>query len=96
VLNRYIGNQSAGLRTELRSVYIRWRIFDMPLKVGSGVFLDSGKIAQGYNELVSNDFKWAWGVSLFGSYFTDDFLGTMDIGFSHGETAFYMRLGHAF
>jgi len=94
--NRYVANDSLTLRTELRSVIIRETVFGLPLKLGTGIFVDSGKIASNFASIFDNSIHYAYGFSLFGSYFTDDFLGTADFGFSEGLVAFYFRLGHAF
>ncbi len=95
-LGRYSSNNALTARAEIRSVVIRMRIFDMPLKVGSGVFVDTGKIGASLGEIRNNPFHKSAGVSIIGSYFTDDFVGTTDIAFSEGGYAYYLTLGHAF
>jgi hypothetical protein len=95
-LGRYLGNHTVGLRTEARSIFVRTRVFDLPLKGGLGLFLDSGRIADRPADLIDARTHVGYGVSFIGSYFTDDFLGTLDVGFAEGGWAFYMRLGHAF
>jgi len=94
--NRYISNHALSLRAELRAVVIRWRVFGLPLKAGAGIFIDTGKIAEIFPALVSAQTQVAAGFSLLGSYFTDDFLGVADFGFSKDGMALYLRLGHAF
>lgn len=95
-LNRYLSNHSASLRTELRSMWLSTRLFGLPLKLGSGVYADLGRLSESLRLLGSSPTRAAWGVALFGSYFTDDFLGSADFGFSGGEQSLYLRLGHAF
>lgn len=94
--NRYLSDHSLSLRTEARSVLFREQLFSLPLKAGAGVFVDAGKIGDSLARLASTPMHWGWGLTFFGSYFTDDFLGAADIGFSEGSTAVYFRLGHAF
>lgn len=93
--NRYLSNQSASLRGELRSIWLRWRVFGLPLKLGTGIFTDAGWVAPTLGELLSSRTHVGYGVSWIASYFTDDFIGSMDIGFSEGQSALYMRLGLA-
>jgi hypothetical protein len=95
-LNRYLSNHSASLRNELRSIWLSGSPFGFPLKIGSGVFIDAGRIADKASLLSQSPTRIAWGFALFGSYFTDDFLGSADFGFSQGERSMYLRLGHAF
>ena len=94
-VGRFVSNVAVSLRSEVRSLPIRWNAFGYPLKGGAGVFLDTGQIADALPRLFQNPVRWAWGVTLFGSYFTDDFLGSADFGFSKEGSAVYLRLGHA-
>lgn len=94
-LGRFVSNVALSLRTELRTMPVRWNIFGYPLKGGAGVFLDTGLIADSVSRVGRTPLRWAWGVSLFGSYFTDDFIGSADFGFSPEGSALYLRLGHA-
>ncbi len=64
--------------------------------MGGGLFTDFGLSGLSPGELFSSPLRSAWGFTLFGSYFTDDFLGSMDVGFSQGASAVYLRIGHAF
>lgn len=95
-LSRYIDDDSFSLRSELRSILFRARLFDMPLKAGMGFFVDTGKIGNTFVDLITNHWHASWGVSFFGSYFTDDFLGAVDFGFYEGKYSVYVGLGHAF
>ncbi len=95
-LGRYVANHSMSARAELRSVWFRERLFGLPLKIGSGVFADFGWIGDSPGQAFASGVHKAWGANLFGSYFTDDFLGSADLGFSEGTTTLYLRLGHAF
>ncbi len=95
-INRYLSNHSASLRTELRSMWLSMKLLGMPLRLGSGLYTDLGRLSGRLPELSSSPTRAAWGVALFGSYFTDDFLGSADLGFSAGQTSLYLRLGHAF
>lgn len=94
--SRYLANGALTARTELRSLFFRGRIFDLPLKAGAGLFVDTGKTGLSLADLAESPLRYAWGFTLFGSYFTDDFLGSMDVGFSQGSSAVYVRFGHAF
>lgn len=95
-LNRYLSNHSASLRNELRSIWLKNSIFGFPLKLGSGVYVDTGKVSDTLDELPQTPLRLSWGFALFGSYFTDDFLGSADFGFSPEGSSVYLRLGHAF
>lgn len=95
-LNRYLSNHSFMMRGELRAVVLRSRLWERPLKGGLGVFSDVGWISDRLADLPQADLHPAFGISLFGSYFTDDFLGVFDIGFAEGNRIVYLRLGHAF
>lgn len=94
-LGRFLSNDSLSMRTELRSLWVRRQIFGLPLKGGTGVFLDMGRVADTTSGLLTSRTHVGWGISVFGSYFTDDFVGSADLGFCEGSTAFYLRLGHA-
>jgi hypothetical protein len=94
--DRYLANQSASFRTDLRSLWFREQIFGLPLKVGTGIFYDLGKVSDTFSGFGHEAFHHSYGFSIFGSYFTDDFLGSADFGFSEGTAAFYVRLGHPF
>lgn len=94
--NRYLSNHSASLRLEARSMWFGSRILGMPFKLGSGLYTDLGKISEHLTALAASPLRPAWGLALFGSYFTDDFLGSADFGFSPGATSVYLQLGHAF
>lgn len=94
--SRYSANHSASLRSDIRSVWLKTRVFDLPFKLGTGVFYDVGKIADTIPGLADERFHHSYGFSIFGSYFTDDFLGSSDFGFSEGNMIFYVRLGHPF
>ncbi|MEK6578566.1 MAG: BamA/TamA family outer membrane protein, partial [Bdellovibrionota bacterium] len=93
--NRFLSNHSATLRSELRALFIRWHLFGMPLKGGTGIFADTGKIGDTFPRMLTRPFQAAWGITFFGSYFTDDFLGSADIGFSKDGMGIYIGLGHA-
>ncbi|MGE0617064.1 MAG: hypothetical protein AB7P04_15645 [Bacteriovoracia bacterium] len=93
--NRYLSNFSGSLRTELRTLPIRWEIFGLPLKIGGGIFAETGKIGDSFGRIFTNTNHFAWGLTGFGSYFTDDFVGSADLGFYDGNTAFYIQLGHS-
>lgn len=95
-LNRFLSNQSVSLRGGLRSIFIRRRVFSYPLKMGAGVFVDSGKVGDRFSRLASGKTHISYGITLFSSYFTDDFLGHADIGFSEETTSLYLGLGHVF
>ncbi len=95
-LNRFVGRRSATLRTELRSLWCRGSLFSLPFKLGSGIFVDAGKIAESTAELFERKPELSYGMSFFGSYFTDDFVGSASIGASRHGTALYLKLGHAF
>ncbi|MBC7690876.1 MAG: hypothetical protein H7222_03850 [Methylotenera sp.] len=95
-LNRYLSNDSLSLRSELRSIWYHDSFFDLPLKLGTGVFIDTGKIASSVSQLTSSSFHSGYGCSLFGSYFTDDFVGSTNIAFSEGATALYLILGFSY
>lgn len=84
-----------GIRGELRSVFLRLRVFDIPLKGGIGVFLDSGWAGDNLGRLFQNGAHLGYGVSFIGSYFTDDFVGHMDLGFSKEGSSISISLGHA-
>jgi len=94
--NRLTANHSASLRAELRSIVIRWKVFGLPLKAGGGPFVDTGTIGSTLGQLFQGELQKTAGFSFFGSYFTDDFLGHADIGFSKESTQVYLGLGHAF
>ncbi len=87
-VNRYLSSLSVSFRNELRSLPIRETVFDRPLKGGAGLFVETGA--------TSAVTRLTYGISLFGSYFTDDFIGTADLGFSAGRGLLYLQLGHAF
>ncbi len=95
-LNRYLAAQAFSLRAELRSVNVRWTLFGMPLKFGQGLFFDIGRVGDSMIQILTAKTHFAWGFSLFGSYFTDDFLGGLDVGFSEGSYSYYFNLGFAF
>ncbi len=94
--NRYIDNHSVTLRTELRSLVLRWNIFGLPFKGGGGLFAELGRVGDTLSELGSTPTRPSGGFTLFGSYFTDDFIGAADLGFSQDGTNFYLHLDHAF
>lgn len=95
-MNRFTTNYSFTIRTELRSILWRLRLFGLPGKVGAGVFFDHGRAGDTLSRLISTRPHSAVGFSLFSSYFTDDFLGSADFGFSEDGMSFYIGLGHAF
>ena len=94
--NRYIGTHATMLRAELRSVILRTRLFDLPLKGGMSLFTDNGILGNTWKEWAGSPVRSSWGISLNGSYFTDDFIGVAEIAFSGGSTASYLQLGYAF
>ena len=94
--NRFASNQSVSLRVGLRSIWLKKNIFNLPWKLGTGVFTDLGKIADTSSRLFSGKNHISYGISIFGSYFTDDFIGHADIGFGEESTAIYLGLGHVF
>jgi outer membrane protein assembly factor BamA len=94
--SRYVDDHSVSARAELRALPIRTRVFGMPLKGGLAVFGDAGRVASDWSGLFRGRAHFGAGLSLFGSYFTDDFIGSADLGFSEGTQALYLRLGHAF
>ena len=95
-LNRYLSNHSASLRNELRSMWYSGNFFGLPLKLGSGVYVDAGRVSEELRLIGQSPTRLAWGIAFFGSYFTDDFLGSADFGFSKDGSSLYLRLGHAF
>lgn len=95
-LNRFVASYSASVRGELRSILIRKTLFSLPLKGGLGVFADTGKVFDQLDRITAAPLQWAVGMSFFASYFTDDFLGIADIGFSKEGSALYLKIGHAF
>jgi len=95
-LNRFLSNHSASLRADIRSVLLRTTFFGLPAKGGIGFFADMGQIGDDFGRLFTTRTHFAYGISAFGSYFMDDFLGGADVGFSEGNVAFYVGLGHAF
>lgn len=95
-LDRYVGSHAITLRGELRSIFVRTLVFDLPLKGGLGVFADSGRVGNTYSELLRSPQRVAYGISAIGSYFTDDFLGAADLGFSQDGVSLYLKLGHSF
>jgi hypothetical protein len=68
----------------------------MPLKLGTGVYADLGKVSETAGGLTDLPLQAAWGFSLFGSFFTDDFLGSADFGFSQDVRSIYLKLGYSF
>lgn len=94
-LGRFVSNIALNLRSEVRTMPVRWNVLGYPLKGGAGLFMDTGYIADSVSGVGGSPLRWAWGVSLFGSYFTDDFIGSADFGFSPEGSALYLRLGHA-
>jgi hypothetical protein len=95
-LNRYLSNHSASLRNELRSIWFKDTFFGLPLKLGSGLYIDAGKVSDTLEQIPQTPLRLSWGLALFSSYFTDDFLGSADFGFSPEGSSVYLRLGHAF
>lgn len=93
---RYLGNHSVGFRTDLRSMWFSAHVLDLPFKLGTGIFFDTGMVSDRLSDLPDERLHHSYGISIFGSYFTDDFLGSADLGFSEGQTVFYVRLGHPF
>jgi outer membrane protein assembly factor BamA len=94
--NRYIGTHSTSLRAEVRSIVFRTRLFDLPLKGGLSLFTDHGILGNTWKEWGGGPVRSSWGISLTGSYFTDDFIGVAEIAFSGGSSASYLQLGYAF
>lgn len=95
-LNRFTDAQAMLVRTELRSVNFKAQVFDLPLKFGEGIFAEAGRVGNSLARLAAESTHATWGFSIFGSYFTDDFLGGADFGFSEDGLHFYFNLGHAF
>ena len=95
-LNRFADAQAMLARTELRSVNVKAQLFDLPLKFGEGIFAEVGRVGNSLARLATESTHLTWGFSIFGSYFTDDFLGGADFGFSEDGLHFYFNLGHAF
>jgi hypothetical protein len=81
---------------ELRSILARLRIFGLPAKAGLGIFLDTGKVGQTWGRLLDDELHTTGGFSLLGSYFTDDFLGSLDVAFSREGYTAQIQMGHAF
>lgn len=94
--NRYLGTHATSLRAELRSIVLRTRLFDLPLKGGISLFTDHGVLGNSWKEWAQGPARSSWGISLTGSYFTDDFIGVAEIAFSGGSSASYLQLGYAF
>ncbi len=94
--SRYIVHSLAVLRAEVRSVFLRARLFGFPLKIGAAPFVDLGRGANRFGALGAAQTRVGYGISWIGSYFTDDFLGTLDLAWSDGSSAYYLTLGHAF
>jgi hypothetical protein len=94
--NRYVGTHASSLRAELRSVILRTRLFGLPLKGGVSLFTDHGMLGNRWKEWAEGPLRSSWGLSLTGSYFTDDFIGVAEIAFSAGSSATYLQLGYAF
>lgn len=93
---RFLVNHAVAFRNELRSVWFRERVFGLPLKAGTGVFADLGRAGDTASRLFEGETHVGYGVSFFGSYFTDDFLGHMDFGASKEGRSVYIAVGHAF
>ncbi len=95
-LNRFLTNFSSSQRLDLRSVLVRSSLFGYPAKIGLGLFTDAGHIGDSFPRLFTTSTHFSWGGSLFGSYFTDDFLCNGDLGISQEGMYIYAGLGHAF
>lgn len=95
-LNRFRSNHVLSARAELRSIWVRMRIFDLPLKAGTGIFVDGGQVGENFGRLFETSTRLSAGFSLFGSYFTDDFMGRADVGFSAEGYNLYLLVGYAF
>jgi outer membrane protein assembly factor BamA len=94
--NRFMGSHATSLRAEVRSVLLRTRLFDLPLKGGLSLFTDHGILGNTWKEWAGGPVRSSWGISLTGSYFTDDFIGVAEVAFSGGSSASYLQLGYAF
>lgn len=95
--SRYLTQNVLTYRGEIRSLPIRLNVFRYPLKAGAGLFVDMGRVGDNLGRLINNRNLFAWGITMFASYFTDDFLGHFDIGFSEDtQGAVYVSLGHSF
>lgn len=96
-LNRYMANQTFVFRNELRTISIKTQLGGRPLRLGHGVFVEAGRVGDNFQRLVDKTMThWSAGLSLFASYFTNDFVGCADLGFSEGNTSFYFRIGQSF
>ncbi len=95
-LNRYLSSFSSTQRVDLRSVLVRTKLWDKPFKAGLGSYFDLGQVGDIFPRLFQTGTHLAAGISLFASYFTDDFLVNADIGFSQDGTFIYTGLGYAF
>jgi hypothetical protein len=95
-LSRYVAEYSYSLRSDIRSIFIRMNVFGLPLKAGGGFFVDMGQVGDDITRLFPSPFHLGCGISGFASYFTDDFLGSADLGFAEGNVTLYVGLGHAF
>jgi hypothetical protein len=93
--DRIITQHTATVRGELRGFPVHARVFDLPLRLGAGIFGEWGMAGDTFGRLFTTRGHPTWGLTFFGSYFTDDFVGRADIGFSPDGFSTYVGIGHA-